>query len=63
MERHKKIQTTNNGHTATQETRPAGNAPTWKKTNQIAKHLAKVFTPHPRNNNDDEIEAYLDAPC
>jgi hypothetical protein len=34
-----------------------------EKTKQFAHHLAKVFTPHPRNNNDDEIEAYLDAPC
>ena len=33
-----------------------------EKTNQFAQHLAKVFTPHPRNNNDDEIEAYLDVP-
>jgi len=33
------------------------------KTNQFAQHLAKVFTPHPRNNNDDDIEASLDDPC
>jgi len=25
-------------------------------TNKFAQHLAKVFTPHPRKNNDDEIE-------
>jgi len=34
-----------------------------EKSNKFAQHLANVFTPHPRNNNDDEIEAYLDAPC
>ena len=34
-----------------------------EKSNQFAQHLAKVFTPHPRNNNDDEIESYLDARC
>ena len=34
-----------------------------EKSNQFTQHLAKVFTPHPRNNNDDETEAYLDAPC
>jgi len=40
-----------------------GHAQTWKKTNHFAQHLAKVFTPHPRNNNDDEIEAHQDTPC
>jgi len=30
-----------------------------KKTNHFAKHLANVFTPHPRNDN--EIEAYLQS--
>jgi len=34
-----------------------------EKTNHFAQHLAKVFTPHPRNNNDDESEAYHDTPC
>ena len=34
-----------------------------EKSNQFAQHLAMVFTPHPRNTNDDEIEACLDAPC
>ena len=33
-----------------------------EKSNEFA-HLANVFTPHPRNTNDDEIEACLDAPC
>jgi hypothetical protein len=33
------------------------------KTKQFAQHLTKVFTPRPRNDNDDEIEAYVDAPC
>jgi len=40
-----------------------GHAQTWKKTNHFAQRLANVFTPHPRNNNDEEIEAYLDTPC
>jgi len=34
-----------------------------EKTKQFAQHLANVFTPHPRNNNDDIIEVYLDASC
>jgi len=33
------------------------------KTKHFGQHLAKAFTQHPRNNNDDEIEAYLDTPC
>ena len=37
----------------------AEHAQTWKNH----QYLAKVFTPHPRNTNDDEIETYLDAPC
>jgi len=34
-----------------------------EKTNHFAQHLAKVFAPHPKNNSNDEMEAYLDIPC
>jgi len=53
-----KILKTNNGHTTSSWARS-----NMEKSNQFAQNLAKVFTPHPRNNNDEEIEAYLDAPC
>jgi len=33
------------------------------KTKHFGQNLAKAFIQHSRNNNDDEIEAYLDTPC
>jgi hypothetical protein len=34
-----------------------------EKSNLFAEHLASVFTPNSDNSNDNDLEAYLNAPC
>jgi hypothetical protein len=36
---------------------------TSEKSILFAKHLASVFTPNSHNSNDNDLEAYLNAPC
>jgi hypothetical protein len=34
-----------------------------EKTKLFAEYLATVFTPNNKNNNEDDVETFLHAPC